>query len=72
MKNTKMRFVLNKKIDSIRSTVPTGKGRQAFEITETDRDQYTLYEHIGDAVWEIHTFTKEELRTIWIMLTTNE
>jgi hypothetical protein len=62
------KFALNKDFESIRTNVP--KTAKSFEISKFGKDEYMLLEHSGDSVGEIYTFTKEELKAIWIMLTT--
>jgi hypothetical protein len=64
------KFALNKDFESIRVNIP--KAAKSFEINKIGKDEYALLEHAGDSVGEIYTFTKEELRSIWIMLSANE
>ena len=64
------KFAIDKNFDSIRSGLL--KSKKNFELTQFGDDEYTLLEHMGDSVGEIATFTKEELKTLWIMLTSNE
>lgn len=64
-----MKFSLSEKdFDSCRAEVP--KSKKQFEILKTDKDEYTLLEHIGDNVNGIYEFTYEEIKTVWLMLTT--
>lgn len=60
-----MRFGITKDFDS--SSGRIGKTDKRLELIRFE-DEYTLLEHIGDNVGEIYTFTKEELRTLWMML----
>lgn len=62
------KFALNKDFESIRTNIP--KSAKSFEINKFGKDEYALLEHVGDSVGEIYTFTKEELKALWIMLTT--
>ncbi len=39
-----------------------------LEIYKIDKEDYTLFYHEGDKVYECWTFTKEELKKLWIML----
>lgn len=64
------KFVLNKPIDSIRSNSPRDK--KWFELTSLEKGEFSLFEHLGGSVAEVCTLTKEEWRTVWIMLTANE
>ncbi len=64
-----MKFGINKDFDS--SMARIGKSDKHFEIVRFE-DEYTLLEHHGDSVGEIYTFTKEELRTLWAMMSVNE
>lgn len=64
-----MKFGINKDFDS--SMARIGKTNKFFEIVRFE-DEFTLLEHIGDNVGEIYTFTKEELRTLWIMMSERE
>ena len=44
----------------------------SVEIRKIDNDAYAIFEHVGNSVFERDTFTKEEMRTIWQMLTTEK
>lgn len=63
------KFALDKNFESINGSVP--KTAKRFELVNFDKETWTLYLHDNDSVEEIATLTKEELRTLWIMLTTN-
>lgn len=63
-----VKFALNKNLESIFSA-PL-KGGKVFELQKFGKDEYILFEHLGVNSGEIYTFTKEELRAIWMMLTT--
>lgn len=60
------RFALNKDFDSIKGGVRGSK--KTLELKQF-RDEYILLSHVGDYVEEIASFTAEELKTIWTMLT---
>jgi len=64
-----MKFGINKDFDS--SSGRIGKTDKRLELVRFE-DEYTLLEHIGDGVGEIYTFTKEELRTLWVMMSAKE
>lgn len=64
-----MKFGIGKDFDS--SMARIGKTDKRFELVRFE-DEYTLLEHYGDNVGEIYTFTKEELRTLWAMMSVNE
>ena len=62
------KFALNDKdFDTVKAGIP--KSEKVFELLKLDKDEYCLFEHIGDSVGEIATFTKTELWVIWQMLT---
>jgi hypothetical protein len=62
------RFALNNKdIDSIKGGIINSK--KTFELIKFNDDEYILLEHVGDSVAEIATFTYNEMKTIWLMLT---
>ena len=44
----------------------------SVEIRKIDNDAYTIFEHIGDSVFEGGTFSKIVMKTIWQMLTTEK
>jgi hypothetical protein len=60
-------FALNKRTASIES--PVTKSKKTIEIMSQGGDEYVLLRHDGDNVYELADLTKEELRTIWRMLT---
>lgn len=62
-----MKFALNDKdIDSIKGGVL--KSKKTLEIIKFDDDEYILLEHDGDSVGEIASFTYQEMKTLWMML----
>lgn len=62
-----MRFALNNKdIDSIKGGVL--KSNKTLEIIKFSDDEYILLEHVGDSVGEIASFTYQEMKTLWMML----
>lgn len=62
-----MRFALNNKsFDSVKGKI--GNTDKSLEISRYN-DEFSLYSHEGDTVTEIACFTKEELHTIWVMMT---
>lgn len=62
-----IKFALTKDFESIISG--TLKDNSHLELTKFSNDEYILLEHKGDLVEEIYTFTKEELKALWMMLT---
>lgn len=64
-----MKFGINKDFDSSSGFV--GKTGKRLELIRFE-DEYTLLEHIGDTVSEITTFNREELRTLWTMMSVKE
>lgn len=65
-----MKFALTKDFESSNGKVQ--KSDKSLELIKLTKDEYLLLEHIGDLVSEIATLSKEELRTLWIILTTKE
>ncbi len=65
-----MKFAIDKDFESIRVGVP--KSPKSFELLKIDKNEYVLLEHIGDSVGDIYSFTKEELKSLWIALTARE
>jgi hypothetical protein len=64
------RFAISKDFESLIFGMP--KSEKTFELVKIDKDEYALLEHKGNNVNEIYTFTKEELRTLWLALTTKK
>ena len=62
------KFALNDKdFDSAKAQVPgTNK---VLELLKLGKDEYVLLEHIGNSVGELVSLTKEEFKTLWILLT---
>ena len=65
-----MRFAVNDKTDSLFSG--DTKARKSFELSRFGKDEFILFGHQEGNAEEIYTFTKEELKLLWLMLTTNE
>ena len=62
-----MKFILdNKDFDSVKADAP--KPDCSFEIRKIGKDDYALFYHTRDNVFECWTFTKFELRIIWEMM----
>jgi hypothetical protein len=61
-----MRFGITKDFDSSKGDV--GKTGKSLELLKTDKDEYSLLEHHGDNVEGLVTLTKEELHTLWRMM----
>jgi hypothetical protein len=65
------KFLLSDRdFESVKSRV--GNTKTTLEINKIGKDEYAIFEHIGDSVFERDTFTKEEMKTIWQMLTTEK
>jgi len=62
-----MKFALSDK-DFASIKFGTPKIKKYFELTKFGKDEYTLLEHNGDNVYELCTFTKDELKRLWIAL----
>ena len=61
------KFALNNKdIDSIKGCI--AKSDKTFELIKFNDDEYILLEHNGDSVGEIASFTFQEMKTLWMML----
>ena len=61
------KFALNNPdVDSIKADIP--KSKKSFEIVKFNDDEYILLEHVGDSVGEIASFTYNEMKTLWMML----
>jgi len=66
-----MRFApSDRDFDSCKVDIP--KSKKQFEIIKTGKNEFTLLEHMGDSVNGIYEFTYDELKTLWLMLTTNK
>jgi len=62
-----MKFILdNKDFDSVRADAP--KPGTSFEIKKIGKDDYPLFYHTSDSVFECWTFTKSEFKVVWKML----
>ena len=65
------RFVLSDK-DFESCKMKIGKSEKCLELFKHTKDEYVILEHRGDSVYERGDYTKEELKTIWLMLTTKQ
>jgi hypothetical protein len=64
------KFALTKDFDSAKAPV---KGTDSMiELVKLDSENYAFFGHNGDNVAEIGCYNKEELRTIWQLLTISE
>jgi hypothetical protein len=61
-----MKFGITKDFDN--SSGQVGKTAKRLELLKTDKDEYSLMEHNGNIVEGLTTFTKEELKTLWKMM----
>ncbi len=61
-----MKFGITKDFDSAKGDI--GKTGKSLELLKTDKDEYSLVEHDGSIVEAITTLTKEELHTLWRMM----
>ena len=65
------KFLLSDKdFESVKSHI--GASTSTLEIRKINGGYYAIFEHVGDSVFERDTFTKEEMRTLWQMLTTEK
>jgi hypothetical protein len=64
---TMTKFGIDKDFDSAKGDI--GKTGRTLELLKTDKDEYSLMEHHGDNVEGLTTFTYEELKTLWRMIT---
>jgi hypothetical protein len=57
----------DKDFDTVKGGIPkTGK---TFELLKLSKDEYILFEHIGNHAGEVASFTYNELKVLWMMLT---
>lgn len=64
------KFLLSDKdFESIKSSC--GTSGKTLELRKVGDNVYSIFEHIGNHVFERDSFTKEEMKTIWQMLTTD-
>lgn len=64
-----MKFALeDKTFDGFKVKIPDTNIQ--FELKAFGADQFILFERVDENVVEIYTFTKQELKMIWLMLTT--
>ena len=61
-----MKFGITKDFDSAKGDI--GKTGKTLELLKTDKDEYSLLEHDRDTVEGLVTLTKEELKTLWKMM----
>ena len=61
-----MKFGITKDFDSAKGDI--GKTGKTLELLKTDKDEYSLLEHDKDTVEGLVTLTKEELKTLWKMM----
>lgn len=61
-----MKFALNNNnFDSVMGKVASTA--KSLELTRYE-EEFTLYSHEGDIITEVACFTKEDLHTLWVML----
>ena len=61
-----MRFGITKDFDSAKGDI--GKTGKTLELLKSDKDEYLLLEHDRGTVEGLVTLTKEELKTLWKMM----
>ena len=62
------KFLLSDRdFESIKARI--GSSTNTLEIRKINGGYYAIFEHVGNSVFERDTFTKEEMRTLWQMLT---
>ena len=62
------RFLLAIEKDFESTQVDVKKTGCTLEIRKIDKLYYSIFQHYKDNVYEAGTFTKEELKAIWQML----
>jgi len=60
----------NPDFDSCKADVPNTL--TSLELLKTGTDDYTIFYHNEEQVYELGCYTKEELRVIYLMLQDNE
>lgn len=63
-----MKFALDRNFDSLKVKIPDSD--KYFELRSFRKDEFILWEKTEEGTNEIYTFTKEELKVLWLMLTT--
>ena len=61
-----MKFGITKDFDSAKGEI--GESGKTLELLKTDKNEYSLLEHDRDTVEGLVTLTKEELHTLWRMM----
>ena len=62
------KFLLSDRdFESVKARI--GSSTNTLEIRKINGGYYAIFEHVGNSVFERDTFTKEEMRTLWQMLT---
>lgn len=62
-----MKFLLNDKdFDSCKANMNNGKW--TFELKKTGKNDYSVFYHTNEDVYENGTYTKEELKMLWMIL----
>jgi len=64
------KFILdnNKDFESVKAKVPLTQ--VTLELRKIDKTYYSIFYHADDIVTECGTFTKQELKTVWKMMST--
>jgi hypothetical protein len=66
------KFAIDKDFQSVKAEVPKSKPKTILEIRNVGFGSYQVLNHEGDNVYENGCYTKEELKTLWQMLSTQE
>jgi hypothetical protein len=61
-------FLLDKEKDFERFSAKVPRSDTKLELLCTAKDEYTVFLHDGGNVYEMGVYNKQELKTLWLML----
>ena len=65
-----MKFEITDDFGSAKTTI--GKTGNSLEVKRLDADEFVVLLHTGDCPYELGIYTKEELSTLWKILSSNK